>query len=336
MDQNITRGQASIDLTASAYAGTLSVADTVYVDGGKYIIEPTSNSVEGATLNINGIGACDLVKLGRVKINRDDLTSGRMYEVIYDGTHTEFVVQGLPNSIRAYYIFAENGGAQGAISLTSAIPVGIELKINQALINIIEAPTSAGLAVIEFGNTGGVNTLTGMFDSERPFNDPSSYGRGIVYSSFQAANVPYGTFTITGGAGGTIDTVTVDGVNILNGTVAYSSSLTVTARHVAANINSNPNTTYRASSSGAVVYLYVTILNKFSFGSTNLPVIATATTMTVGTYQDVGFSGLSNNTGTWVPGYYITGGPLVINIKISGADLTAGILKLTVPYDVAQ
>jgi len=63
-----------------------------------------------------------------------------------------------------------------------------------------------------------------------------------------------GTVTLTGGASGSVDTLTVNSVEIMGAAVAYNSSLTQTAADVAAQINrfkSSPN--YEATSSGAVV-----------------------------------------------------------------------------------
>lgn len=64
-----------------------------------------------------------------------------------------------------------------------------------------------------------------------------------------------GTVTLTGGASGSVDTVTVNGVNILtNGAVAFNTSLTQTAADLAAAINLSESTPeYTATSSGAVV-----------------------------------------------------------------------------------
>lgn len=63
-----------------------------------------------------------------------------------------------------------------------------------------------------------------------------------------------GTVTLTGGASGSVDTVTVNSINILGASVAFNATLDQTATDVAAQINrwkSSPN--YTASASGAVV-----------------------------------------------------------------------------------
>lgn len=65
-----------------------------------------------------------------------------------------------------------------------------------------------------------------------------------------------GSVTLTGGASGSVDTVTVNSIDILGGAVSYDTSLTVTAAAVAAKINNNPkNLLFVASSDGAVITL---------------------------------------------------------------------------------
>jgi hypothetical protein len=65
---------------------------------------------------------------------------------------------------------------------------------------------------------------------------------------------PTGTVTLTGGAGGSVDAVTVNSVNVLGAAVPFNGTLAQTAADVAAQINrhkSSPN--YEASAAGAVV-----------------------------------------------------------------------------------
>lgn len=63
-----------------------------------------------------------------------------------------------------------------------------------------------------------------------------------------------GNVTLTGGAAGSVDTVTVNGVNILGAAVPFNGTLTQTATDVAAQINRNiSNVDYTASAVGAVV-----------------------------------------------------------------------------------
>lgn len=63
-----------------------------------------------------------------------------------------------------------------------------------------------------------------------------------------------GTVTLTGGAAGSVDTVTVNGIDVLGASVPFNGTLDQTATDVAAQINRNksaPN--YTASAAGAVV-----------------------------------------------------------------------------------
>lgn len=65
-----------------------------------------------------------------------------------------------------------------------------------------------------------------------------------------------GSVTLTGGAAGSVDTVTVDSYNILDAAVAYTTSLDNTATLLAAALNRSAlNLDFDASASGAVVTL---------------------------------------------------------------------------------
>ena len=65
-----------------------------------------------------------------------------------------------------------------------------------------------------------------------------------------------GSVTLTGGASGSVNTVTVNSIDILGAAVNYNTSLTQTATDVATQINNNPkNLLFVAEASGAVVTL---------------------------------------------------------------------------------
>lgn len=88
-----------------------------------------------------------------------------------------------------------------------------------------------------------------------------------------------GTLTLTGGASGSVDTVTVNSVGIMDAAVPFNTSLTQTAADVAAMINNMQSVPeYTATSSGAVV----TIIAKRGSGATpnTFAVAATSTTIT--------------------------------------------------------
>lgn len=88
-----------------------------------------------------------------------------------------------------------------------------------------------------------------------------------------------GTVTLTGGASGSINTVTVNGVNVIpNGAVPFNSSLAQTAADLAAAINSGSSyPEYTATASGAVV----TISAMPGSGTTPNTFVVTATLTTI-------------------------------------------------------
>jgi hypothetical protein len=87
-----------------------------------------------------------------------------------------------------------------------------------------------------------------------------------------------GTVTLATGAAGSVDTVTVNSIDILGASVPYNTSLTQTATDVAAQINRNPkNRTYVATSSGAVI----TLTANAGFGTSLNGHVVTATLTTL-------------------------------------------------------
>ncbi len=324
------RGQIAITLSGTAYSGSIASGDTGYIDGNVYWVKPNADSVEGATLNLDSIGAHNIVKQGNVRINIGDLIANRWYALTYNSSLTAFEVN-LPRIITAEYDFSALTGVVGSYDLTSDIPTGVVLHTSRTNIILRTVMTSAGSALTSWGAT----SITDLIDATRPYSS-RRYING-ANMLFQANSLPYGSFTITAGAGGTIDTVTVAGVNILNGTVAFSVSLTITAANVAANINTNPNSTMRADSMGAVVYLYEVFINRsqgaYSGAGAEYAVSATATTMSVGTFVDIGAANVARNN--YDAGYYVPSAKR-ITFTISGANLTAGKLRAFIPYDVIQ
>lgn len=77
-------------------------------------------------------------------------------------------------------------------------------------------------------------------------------GAGAYTAETRAA----GSATLTGGAAGSVDTLTVNGIDVLGVSVPFNATLTQTAADVAAQINRNPkNRLFAASSVGAVITL---------------------------------------------------------------------------------
>ena len=111
------------------------------------------------------------------------------------------------------------------------------------------------------------------------FTIDSTANSSIVTDRTPVSAAATATVTLTGGAAGSVDTITVDGVNIMSGSVAFTTNLATTAAAVASNINaytSSPE--YTAAAVGAVI----TISAASAAGSdpNGFVVLVTATTIT--------------------------------------------------------
>lgn len=103
-----------------------------------------------------------------------------------------------------------------------------------------------------------------------------------------------GTVTLTGGASGSIDSIAVNGVNIMSASVPFNTDLDTTALNVASNITANTSSpNYTATAVGSVI----TITSVITGSSVNgFAVVSTTTTITT---TDVNMSGGAENTFKW-------------------------------------
>lgn len=87
-----------------------------------------------------------------------------------------------------------------------------------------------------------------------------------------------GTVTLDTGASGSVDTLTVNSIEVMGSATAFDTSLTITAANIATKINNNPfNLLFLATSAGAVV----TLTAKPGLGAlASWAVASTATTIT--------------------------------------------------------
>ena len=111
------------------------------------------------------------------------------------------------------------------------------------------------------------------------FTIDSTANSSIVTDRTPVSAAATATVTLTGGAAGSVDTITVDGVNIMSGSVAFTTNLATTATAVASNINSHTSSPeYTAAAVGAVI----TISAASAAGSdpNGFVVLVTATTIT--------------------------------------------------------
>ena len=111
------------------------------------------------------------------------------------------------------------------------------------------------------------------------FTIDSTANSSIVTDRTPVSVAATATVTLTGGAAGSVDSITVDGVNIMSGSVAFTTDLATTAAAVASNINSHTSSPeYTAAAVGAVI----TISAASAAGSdpNGFVVLVTATTIT--------------------------------------------------------
>ena len=109
----------------------------------------------------------------------------------------------------------------------------------------------------------------------------------IITNRTPVAVAATGTVTLTGGASGTVDSITVNGVNVMSGAVSFTTDLATTATAVAANITahtSSPN--YTAAAVGTVITITAATTgpapNGFVVAATTTTITATDTDMVGG------------------------------------------------------
>ena len=145
-----------------------------------------------------------------------------------------------------------------------------------------------------------VYTHSGSASYVNRFTINTSLSPSIVTDRTPVAVGATGTVVLTGGGAGSVNSVTVNGVTVTSGSVAFSVDLATTATAVAANITaftSSPN--YTAVAVGSVI----TITASTGGSATNGFVVATTlTTITATTTNMVGGSNalITNSLNTWM------------------------------------
>lgn len=72
---------------ADAYVVTLDPIPTSYTAGMAFDFKPGNNNTGASTINVNGLGVKSIKKDINVDLSADDLVSGKIYKLIYDGTN---------------------------------------------------------------------------------------------------------------------------------------------------------------------------------------------------------------------------------------------------------
>ena len=109
--------------------------------------------------------------------------------------------------------------------------------------------------LLQYCHSGGPSTL------ER-FTIDASKNSSLISNRTPVAVAATGTVTLTGGAGGSVDGITVNGLQIMSGAVPFTTDLATTATAVATNINlhtSSPD--YTAVAVGPVITITAVTAN---------------------------------------------------------------------------
>lgn len=83
---------------------TLSPAPSAYATGMRVFLKAGGTNTGAATLNLNSLGAKDIKKgaAGSTALGAGDITSGGIYEFVYDGTNMQLVNPGLARNVSAF------------------------------------------------------------------------------------------------------------------------------------------------------------------------------------------------------------------------------------------
>jgi hypothetical protein len=101
---NATGGGGGIEYGVASGTNTYSVTIsgvTSYTDGDTYVIKFTNGNDDDSSININGLGAKNLVKKVNVRVTGGDIVSGQDLIIIYDGTNFQ-TIGVAPNQFFAY------------------------------------------------------------------------------------------------------------------------------------------------------------------------------------------------------------------------------------------
>lgn len=149
--------------------------------------------------------------------------------------------------------------------------IGGYRSISKYLTEISRGFMSFTQQLLQYCHSGGPSTL------ER-FTIDASKNASLVSNRTPVAVAATGTVTLTGGAAGSVNGITVNGVQIMSGAVSFTTDLATTAAAVATNINlhvSVPN--YNATSVGPVITITAVTANGTTNGYAVVPSVTTIT-----------------------------------------------------------
>lgn len=165
---------ASATNTGNAYTVTLPTTLTVYTEGLSLFFKCPATNTDSATINVNGLGVKGLVRNNGSNLVANDMLSGNIVDVTYDGTvfRVTSIINGDVTSASASAVSAAASAASATASASSAAASALAFA---GFVKIYNAALAAGAEftvnnISVFANTlfmascavGGANTYDGV------------------------------------------------------------------------------------------------------------------------------------------------------------------------------
>lgn len=291
--------------------------------------------------DVNTLFLLDAGRAGRYRL--DCLWDGTDYKVYVSDAQaavgTTSQVFGQKHILNAPYGVTEQGGTQATYTLATTVPAYAILFLDEAIINTREAFASAGLATIAWRIAGDAGNY---LDSVRAFDDPLYANVGAIDHCYRGG---YVEFELTAGAAGSVDTVTMNGDDILGNAVTYAVSLANTALLTAEEINRGSHGYYaKRIGTSAVVRVYAPNYMDGIVGNVALATTTTTLTATTNVTNLTSNSELTTRiggAGVAVSGkfkgvWHNDGTARAIEVVVATADLTDGYAEILIPYIIRE
>lgn len=113
---------------------------TSYAVGQRFFFLPAANNTSNVTININGLGARAITKLGNILLVAQDLLIGTMAEIVYDGLGFQLLD---PQTVNLTQIIPITNGGTGATTAAAArTNLGLKVAGNYASYQAIGGTTT--------------------------------------------------------------------------------------------------------------------------------------------------------------------------------------------------
>ena len=207
--QSLTSNTANFATKAQVQNGSLIFgADSVGTDTYVITLVPTPASLDvgmvvnfkplvsntgAATLNVNGLGAKNIVKNFNQALDNGDLQSAQVVSLVYDGT--SFQMQSQLGNAPKYFVGNDTySGVSGTQSIT-----GVGFKPKGIIFHFVstQGATNISFGSGSWGSTNGANRAVSSQTSAAPFYSQTSTTNCIYAGDFNAGNTYSATVTTT-------------------------------------------------------------------------------------------------------------------------------------------